>query len=338
MAQLKCGIAGFGKMGQIRAREIAHHPDTVLTAVFETNPDYAANIPSAVTQCQSFDELLNADLDALFVCAFNNVAAIYTKQGLEKGLHVFCEKPPAKTSAELATVIATEADSDRVLKYGFNHRLHYSVSQAKQLIERREFGRLIWMRGVYGKAGSIDYHENWRNFKNYSGGGILMDQGIHMLDLFHHLSGLSFDVTAAQLSKGYWDVDVEDNAFVTLKSGDVIATLHSSATQWKHKFLLEMCFENGFINLDGILSESRSYAPEKLVTGKREFEDITFAMGKPAEQTVWFENDDSWRLEHAEFVAAILNDQPLPNGNSEDALKVLSLIEDIYAVSGFYDN
>jgi predicted dehydrogenase len=97
-----------------------------------------------------------------------------------------------------------------------------------------------------------------------------------------------------------------------------------------------MCFEKGYINLDGILSNSRSYAPETLVTGKREFEDITFAMGKPVEQTVWFENDDSWKLELHDFVNAVENNQPVKQGNSQDAYQVLSLIEKIYEQSQFY--
>lgn len=336
MKVIRCGIAGFGKMGQIRAREILRNPHTQLCSVFETNSDLTAEIPSGLTLSKSIDELLSSGIDAVFICAFNNVAAEYAIKALSQGMHVFCEKPPAKTCAELSLVIAAEKASTGVLKYGFNHRLHYSVIKAKELIQSKELGNLLWMRGVYGKAGSIDYHTNWRNFRNYSGGGILMDQGIHMLDLFHHLSGLSFNVVASQLSNSFWDIEVEDNAFVTLQSGGVIASLHSSATQWKHKFLLEMCFENGFINLDGILSESRSYAPEKLVTGKREFEDITFAMGKPAEQTIWFENDDSWKLELEEFVKALTEKQKVLNGNSDDAMEVLSLIEEIYAVSGFY--
>lgn len=333
---MKCAIAGFGKMGRIRAREIARHPDVELVAVYEPNPALLMDLPPGVQVCSQFDSLLKLDIDSLFVCAFNHVAAEYTIKALQQGLHVFCEKPPANTVAQLEQVIAAEQVSGKVLKYGFNHRYHYSVMEAKKLIDSGEMGRLLWMRGVYGKAGSIDYQQNWRNFKQYSGGGILMDQGIHMLDLFHHLTGQQFDVISAELSSLFWQVDVEDNAMVTLKSPQVTATLHSSATQWRHKFLLEMCFEHGFINLDGILSESRSYAPETLVTGKREFEDITFAMGKPREQTTWFENDDSWTLELQEFVRAIEQQQKIDNGNSRDALQVLSLIESIYQKSDFY--
>ena len=333
---LKFGIAGFGKMGKIRARSLDRHPGAKLVSLYEPDKSSLPSVNEDVVICNDIDELLTQDIDAIFICAFNNVAAEYTIKSLKRGIHVFCEKPPAKNCRELALVIKAEGESSARLKYGFNHRLHYSVQQAKNIIDNGEMGKLLWLRGVYGKAGSIDYHDNWRNYKNYSSGGILMDQGIHMLDLFHYLSGYEFEVVSSELTSSYWQVEVEDNAFVTLKSNKVIATLHSSATQWRHKFLLEMCFENGFINLDGILSDSRSYAPETLVVAKREFEDVTFAMGKPAENVTWFENDDSWKLELEEFIASIEGDSKILHGTSKDAFKVLSLVEKIYRDSGFY--
>ena len=251
---------------------------------------------------------------------------------------MFCEKPPARNANELQSVLDAEQESGLVLKYGFNHRLHYSVVEAKKLMDSGAMGRLLWMRGVYGKAGSIDYHKNWRNYRRISGGGILIDQGIHMLDLMMYFSGVKFTRIQSIIANAYWDIESEDNAFVNMQSDNgVIATLHSSATQWRHKFLLEMCFENGYINLDGILSNSRSYSPETLVVGRREFEDITFAMGKPKESKTWFEYDDSWKLELEDFIHAIVNKTRVEHGTSKDAFNALKLVEDIYQKSGFYN-
>lgn len=336
MSKLKVAISGYGKMGKIREKFISSNKDTELIGVYEPNEDLTHDISDKTLICSSYEELLDRKPDAVFICAFNNVAASYTKQALKLGIHVFCEKPPARTCEELLEVIEIEKESNCVLKYGFNHRLHYSVIEAKKMIDSGALGEMLWIRGVYGKAGSIDYCKNWRNYKPYSGGGILLDQGIHMLDLFHFLSGCKFDVASSVLSKSYWDVDVEDNAFVTLRSDKLIATIHSSATQWRHKFSLEICFSEGYLVLDGILSESRSYTPETLVIGRREFEDITFAMGKPAEKIVWFENDDSWKKELEEFVLAVLGRKPVENGTSNDAYQVMNLVENIYRESGFY--
>lgn len=334
---LKVGIAGFGKMGQIRADEVLKNSHTKLVTVFEQFGEVPSDKYQGLIHCKTIDELLEQDIDAIFICAFNNVAVEYTIKALEKGLHVFCEKPPAHTIAELEEVLKVEKATNKVLKYGFNHRLHYSVIEAKKLIDSGIMGKMLWARGIYGKAGSIDYDKNWRNYKKYSGGGILLDQGIHMLDLICYFTSSSFDVLNAKLTNSFWDIEVEDNAFITMENKDkIIATMHSSATQWKHKFLLELEFEDGYINLDGILSNSRSYAPEMLVTARREFEDITHAMGKPKEETVWFENDDSWMLELNEFVDAIKNGKPLENGTSKDAYRALALVEEIYNTSGFY--
>lgn len=334
---IKVGIAGYGKIGQIRANEINKNPYAELIAVYDIKePSFLAD---GIKFCSSFEELLEEGIEAIFICAFNDVLADFTTRALKAGKHVFCEKPPARTSQELENVIVTEKESGKVLKYGFNHRYHYSVIEAKKLIESGEMGKLLWLRGVYGKAGSIDYHKNWRNFKKISGGGILIDQGIHMLDLIRYFSGQNFTHINSFVTTSYWDIEAEDNAFVIMQSDEKItAMLHSSATQWKHKFLLEMCFEEGYINLDGILSGTRSYAPEKLVVGKREFEDITFAMGKPKENTTWFENDDSWGLEVTEFLDAILGKTTIKNGTSEDAIATLKLVEKIYENSGFYSD
>ena len=187
------------------------------------------------------------------------------------------------------------------------------------------------MRGIYGKAGSIDYDKNWRNYKKYSGGGILIDQGIHMLDLMRYFSGEKFNKINSLITTAYWNIKVEDNAFVLMQSdNNVIASMHSSATQWRHKFLLEMCFEEGYLNLDGILSTTRSYAPEKLVIGHREFEDVTFAMGKPKETIVCFENDHSWSLEIDEFINAINGKGQIKEGTFQDAHDTLSLVQKVY--------
>lgn len=331
---IKIGIAGFGKIGKIRAEQVFKNPSTELIAIYDFEKPTVLN--DNIKFCESFDVLLEQEIDAVFICAYNNVLADFTIQALNAGKHVFCEKPPARTTEELKAVIEVEQQKDLVLKYGFNHRYHYSVIEAKKIVDSGSMGKLLWLRGVYGKAGSIDYDKNWRNYKNYSGGGILIDQGIHMLDLMRYFSGQVFTKINSFVTTSYWNIEAEDNAFAIMQSEkEVTAALHSSATQWKHKFLLEMCFEEGYINLDGMLSTTHSYAPEKLIVGRREFEDITFAMGKPKESITWFENDDSWKLEVDEFINAIQGTGEITNGTSKDALETLDLVERIYKNSGF---
>jgi len=329
MNKVKFGIAGYGKMGKIREESILNSSDAKLISIYEIS-EYSHN-DKGIVQCNSFDELLTTDIDAVIVSAYVSVAADYVIRALNRGKHVFCEKPPSMTAKEMKKVIEIEKKMGKVLKYGFNHRFHYSVMEAKKVINDGSLGKMLWMRGVYGKAGSIDFHDNWRNYKNYSGGGILLDQGIHMIDLFRYFSNDEFECLSSHLTSSFWNVECEDNAFLTLKSkNDIVATLHSSATQWKHKFLLEMAFENGFINLDGILSSTRSYAPETMIIGKREFEDITFAMGKPKESITYYEYDNSWELELKEFIDAVNGKSVINNGTSEDALEIMMLTDFVY--------
>lgn len=332
MEQIRFGIAGYGKMGKIREKSILKSEDTRLVSVYEVSCH--THHDKRITLCNSYDELLATDIDAVIVSAYVRFAAEYVIRALNAGKHVFCEKPPSTTSEEMLEVIETEKRTRKVLKYGFNHRYHYSVMEAKKLVDGGSFGKMLWMRGIYGKAGSIDFHDNWRNYKNYSGGGILLDQGIHMLDLFRYFSNTEYECITSHLSTLYWDIECEDNAFLILKSDNgLVATLHSLATQWKHKFLLEMTFENGYINLDGILSSTRSYAPETLIVGQREFEDVTFAMGKPKETITYFEYDKSWDFELAEFVAAVNGSSPLLNGTSRDAYQIMRLTDEAYGQS-----
>ena len=328
MQKINVAIAGYGKMGKIRENSFLEFPEINLISIFDSNQK---NIQTSSKICNSYEELLDSGIDAVFVSAYVNVSAEYVLRALKKGKHVFCEKPPSITLKELDEIREFQSESSLVLKYGFNHRFHYSVIEAKKIIETGEMGKLLWMRGVYGKAGSIDFHDNWRNYKNYSGGGILLDQGIHMLDLFRYFTGDEFECLSAHLTSSFWDIECEDNAFLTLNSEkNIVATLHSSATQWRHKFLLELTFENGYINLDGILSASRSYTPETLTLGMREFEDVTFAMGKPKETTTYYEYDKSWNYELNEFMDAINQKSSLKNGTSQDAFEIMKLVDSIY--------
>lgn len=329
MKIIKFGIAGFGKMGKIRLESILRSDEAEIIAIFDinNNDDFDNNI----IFCKSYDDLLKTDIEAVFISTYVNFAAEYVTLALEAEKHVFCEKPPSINSNQMLKIIKIEKKNDKIIKYGFNHRFHQSVIKAKKIIDEGKLGKLLWMRGFYGKAGSIDFKDNWRNYKKYSGGGILLDQGIHMLDLFRYFSNDEFTCLNSHIETLFWKIECEDNAFVTLKSnGGVVATLHSSATHWKHKFLLEMTFENGYINLDGILSSTNSYAPEMLIVGYRQLENLHINMGKPKESTFLFEKDHSFDLELNEFINAIKGKESIINGTTNDALEIMKITDHIY--------
>lgn len=327
---LKVGIVGLGKVGLKRVLHIEAHPELEIRAVCDLNSNQANTIPNAHFY-SDYSELLQQDLDVVFVATYNNVAPKIVVEALQSGKHVFCEKPPGRSLEDVERIIeAEQANPDLKLKFGFNHRYHYAVMEAKSMIESGRFGDIMWMRGVYGKCGSTTFETAWRNNKEIAGGGILLDQGIHMVDLFRYLGG-DFPHVKSLVTTSFWDIPLEDNAFAILHNdNNRVAMLHSSATQWKHKFSLEICLQNGYININGLLSSTRSYGDESITFARRQFEDETFAFGRPREEIIFFDRDDSWALEIADFANIIREALPVSSGNSTDAYRVMQMIDQIY--------
>ena len=127
-APLRVGIAGYGIVGKRRREFIDRHPLLKTVAVCDRTFGGCGTLPDGVRYFDTYARLLEERLDALFVAMPNYMAAEVTVAGLERDLHVFCEKPPATTVADVERVIAAEAARPgRILKYGFNHRYHESV-------------------------------------------------------------------------------------------------------------------------------------------------------------------------------------------------------------------
>ena len=328
MKIFKVGIAGYGIVGKRRHQYINEHQNLCVTAVCDQSlsNDYQG-FPGIVC-FNNYKDLLNTELDVLFVCLPNNIAAEVTIAGLEKGLHVFCEKPPGKDVEDIIKVIATEQKHPALkLKYGFNHRYHDSIREALTIIQSGEFGEVINLRGVYGKSRVIPFSGGWRSKREMAGGGILLDQGIHMVDLIRLFCG-EFDEVKSFISNDFWKHDVEDNAYALLKDKKGrIAMLNSTATQWQHKFNLEITLSQGYIELHGILSGSKSYGEEKIVIGKR---DEISDNGQMESKTIKFLQDNSWKDEIFEFAEAVINDTPIISGTSNDALETMKLVFKIY--------
>lgn len=339
--KLRVGIAGYGVVGIRRHEFVNKHPNMQVVGICDSKFKNKENNESPLNAevFGSYQELLQMELDAFFVCLPNDIAPEVTISALEKGLHVFCEKPPGRSVEDIQNVIKAEKNNSKLkLKYGFNHRYHGSVVEALKLLEKGALGRVINMRGVYGKSSIIPWprlspehlglsgRKHWRTDRAIAGGGILLDQGIHMVDLMRCFGG-DFNNYKSIISNDYWNHDVEDNAF-SIMSNDkgVVAMLHSTATQWRHTFSLDIHCTEGAMILTGILSGSRSYGEEKLTVINRRDEDN----GVPIETSYSYTKDDSWWLEICEFADAILNDQPIKIGSSDDALKTMETVFNIY--------
>ena len=324
---LRVGIIGYGKMGRIRsaAIEATARGRVVLVA----DEVYDGALPEGCQRTTAQEIFDHLELDAIFICTPSYLNKPFTIQALRSGKHVFCEKPPAFTSADVEEIRAAESRSGLKLMYGFNHRHHESIQKIKSLVDSGASGKILWMRGRYGKSVDEAFSGNWRSDPALAGGGILLDQGIHMLDLFLFLAG-DFDEVKAFVSNLYWNLDMEDNVFAILRDSktSIVASLHSTMTQWRHLFSLEVFCQRGYYVLNGLRTTSGAYGDEVLSMSTRRTA-APMAVSVDDEQVV-YHVDKSWQSEIDQFFNAIEHGEPVVIGNSADAFKLMRIIDRIY--------
>jgi predicted dehydrogenase len=325
---INIGLIGYGKMGQIRHESFERTGKAKIVMIFEPE------LQEGEVNCnvaETAESVINSDsVDAVSISVPNHLNFPLTLKALQANKHVFCEKPPAFTVEEVEQLIEAEKVSKCKLMYGFNHRHHDAVVKMKSLIESKQYGKVLWMRGRYGKSVDESYFKTWRAEKDKAGGGILFDQGIHMLDLFLHIGG-NFDETHAFISNLYWQMDgIEDNVFAILRNSEsgMAASLHSTMTQWRHLFSLEVFLEAGYMVLNGLKTSSGTYGNEELSVAINRT--TAPAATWSDEERFLFETDNSWDSEARHFVNAISEELPIEIGTSVDALNVMKLIETIY--------
>ena len=335
--KIRTGIIGYGVVGKKREKYINENQYLDLCAISDIIFKKESYIRKGVKFFKNYKDIFEQDLDAIFICMPNYLVKDITIEAIKMGIHVFCEKPPSKNLKELLQVKKEYLKHPNLkLKYGFNHRYHDSVSSALRIIKSKEHGNVVNIRGVYGKSKIVNISKGWRSKRQYAGGGILLDQGIHMLDMISLFVDDIIDVKS-MISNLFWNKDIEDNAFALMrtKSGKIIS-IHSSATQWQHKFLIEITLEKCLLILSGILSGSKSYGREKLILIPRTKNDKGSKFKK---NYSFLQKDFSWKKEVDEFADSIYNDQKVKNGTLEESIKVMKLIEDIYSKdTDWYNN
>ena len=328
---MNIGIIGFGKMGKIRFNTIQSiGTNYQVTHICDPNTNQNTSLKDIKFTRDYNDILKDKNIDIVFICAPNYLSKNLVIEALNNGKHVFCEKPPGINLTELKEMITAEKNNPHLkLMFGFNHRHHESMIYAKKLIDSGKYGKVLWMRGRYGKSVDKNFYKTWRASKKTAGGGILLDQGIHMLDLFLMMCG-NFEEVRAFVSDLYWHLDgIEDNAFVILrnKKGQV-ASLHSTMTQWRYLFSFEIFLEKGHIVINGLVTPSRSYGKEILSVAQRVLGPVAI---HAREKKINYPTDCCWEKEAKMFFNTIEKDTKIPVGNSQDALKLMKIIDKIYA-------
>jgi predicted dehydrogenase len=313
---MKIGIIGYGKIGKIRHE---------MCQKLVPNAEYLIYDPE-LEKSPDPDEIIGW-ADAVFICTPNFATANYTKKCIAAGKHIFCEKPPALNYDQLLEVEEEYKKANNlVLIYGFNHRQYDSIIKMKQIIDDPETGRVLWMRGRYGKAMGDPNTNGWRADPSKSGGGILLDQGIHMVDLMLYFGG-GFDVVQSIVTNTMWKVDgIEDNAFLNMYNTEtgVAASLHSTMIEWRHIFSLEVLLERGYLALNGLKTPSGSYGKEVLTIGQDKHRSTDTALSTSIE----FKNNNTWEREVRNFLSGIMEQDG--RTNLPDALAVMKVIKEAY--------
>ena len=335
MRNFTISIAGFGLVGQRRYFYLKKKKVNVV-AISDRYYPYRKKFKNKTYE--NFSDMLKlSKTDIVFICLPNKYAVPATIAALKNGSHVFCEKPPARNLKEMRSLAKhVKKNKKQVLMYGFNHRYHNSILKAKTIIDKKIFGKIINFRGIYGKSyitpklkGPIAKQKyfSWREQKEESGGGILLDQGIHMLDMLNFFSG-NFIEAKSFISNSFWKKNVEDNVYAILKNKNgIYATFNSSATLWKHKFLLDINLEKAIITLSGILSGTKSYGEEKIIIIKKKNNIVQERIEK-------FTADESWEKEINYFFKVIKSrERRKYSCGYTDALETMKLINLIYNAS-----
>jgi predicted dehydrogenase len=267
-------------------------------------------------------------VDVVIVATTNDALTPIAIAAVEAGKHVLVEKPGARTVDEIDQLIAAARAHNRLVRVGFNHRYHPALQAARAVVDAGTLGPLMFIRGRYGHGGRIGYEREWRADPAKSGGGELIDQGVHLIDLAAWFLGPFNDVRGAARTY-FWDMPVDDNAFMLLEAaGGQTAFLHVSCTEWKNLFSLEIYGRDGKIAIDGL---GGSYGVERFTHYR-----MLPEMGPP-ETTIheYPRGDRSWALEFAEFLDDIrLGRQPA--AGLETARDTLSVVKRIYEQSGYH--
>ncbi len=325
---LRFGIIGCGLIGQKRANAIYQLGDKArLVACNDIDfkkAQFLANSYDTISIYKSWHQLIeDKSIDVVLISTLHDSLAEISYQSIKKGKHVFVEKPAGRNFSELIPVIDLANSKSCKVRVGFNHRYHRTFQKAKKILEEESFGKLMFIRARYGHGARLGYEKEWRADPKLSGGGELIDQGPHLIDLARWLFGTELEYSSSSINSYFWEMPVEDNAFLILKTkASQVAFLHVSCTEWKNTFSFEIYGKRGKLVIDGL---GGSYGVERLTHYK-----MLPQMGPPETYIYEFPMaDNSWVLELKEFCDDIIQDREVECG-LKDALEVLKIIEKAY--------
>ncbi len=323
---MNVGIIGCGLIGKKRADSLL---DTKLVACADSNLERARELANrfGARSTASWRDVVDApDVQIVVIATPHDSLAEITLAAIRAGKHVLVEKPAARSAAELRPIVEEAEARNALVRVGFNHRYHRAFRKARELVDQGALGDLMFLRARYGHGGRVGYDKEWRSKVEISGGGELIDQGVHLIDLSRWFLG-DFTTVQGTATTYFWNQVVDDNAFMILRTAkNQTAFLHASATEWKNTFSMEVYGKVGKLHIEGL---GGSYGTEKLT-----WYQMTPEMGPPV-TTAWEYPmaDDSWSAEFGAFLDEI-HARRKPSRGLRDALAALEVVKKIYEESG----
>ncbi len=325
---MKIAICGAGLIGKKRGLQLQGH---ALAGLYDVDPARARALAAELSTVAFESEaalLERSGADIVIVATTNASLAQVAARAVAAGKHILVEKPAGISVGEIDRLQALARERRVAVKVGFNHRFHPALLETRRLVDDGKLGPLMFMRARYGHGGRLGYESEWRARPELSGGGELIDQGVHLLDLVHWFFG-PLPLRSALVTTSFWDMPVDDNAVLTLADGGARArwaTFHVSCSEWKNTFSLELYGRTGKVLVQGL---GGSYGKETLTYYR-----MLPQMGPPEMEVREFEGADrSWGLDLQNLVDHVTSGTPLL-GDLDSARYAMAIVRDAYRGNG----
>lgn len=326
---MNIGIIGCGYIGQKRSQCLGNEHQLIACA--DIDPERAKKLAAGFPTCTVYTDwqklVLDPSIDMVIISTLHDSLAELSIGALQAGKHVLVEKPAGRNLQEVMAIQHAANEHNKLVRVGFNHRYHRTIQKARELYEAGHLGELMFIRARYGHGGRLGYDKEWRADPKRSGGGELIDQGPHLIDLSRWFLG-ELTTISGSVQTTYWDMPVDDNAFMLLQTAEnKTAFLHVSCSEWKNLFSFEIYGRNAKLEISGL---GGSYGIERITLYA-----MLPEMGPP-ETTTWEYpmQDTSWAVELQEFYDD-MQQHKTPSAGLAEAIAVHTIIGTLYAQSGY---